>query len=460
MKQFTIIRRKSHFTARAPLVGLGLKTQQMGLFQIVDRHVKIQQKVRWYTPVEKLEDAYIAILAGAKGLVESNKRVRPDRNIQRAFGRSGCAEQSVISETFNACSSENVLQMEAAMLEILQRYGRAYHHNYADHWQLLDVDMTGMVCGKKAAFASKGYFAKQRNRRGRQLGRVLASRYGEIMIDRLYDGKTNLAVCFQALVERAEQVLALDEAKRRRTLLRVDAHGGSQADVNWALERGYQLHLKDYSADRARRLAQTVQKWHQDPKVPEREVGWVTAEASEYVRPVQRIAVRARKANGQWGIGVIISTLSPQQAILQARLPLDGLADPVTVLLAYVYFYDRRGGGVETSFKEDRQGLGINKRNKKCFEAQQMLVQLNALAHNLIVWAREWLVPAYGRLQGYGILRMVRDVFHMRGLIHYDRRGRIREIILDKRDPLGPGLCAGLQMLLAPLHVAANLGEI
>jgi hypothetical protein len=115
---------------------------------------------------------------------------------------------------------------------------------------------------------------------------------------------------------------------------------------------------------------------------------------------------------------------------------------------------------VETSFKEDRQGLGINKRNKKCFEAQQMLVQLNALAHNLIVWTREWLVPAYGRLQGYGILRMVRDVFHMRGLIHYDRRGRIREITLDERDPLGPGLCAGLQMLLAPLHVAVNLGEI
>jgi len=42
--------------------------------------------------------------------------------------------------------------------------------------------MTGRPCGKKAAFASKGYFAKQRNRRGRQEGYVVASTYQEIVI--------------------------------------------------------------------------------------------------------------------------------------------------------------------------------------------------------------------------------------------------------------------------------------
>ena len=45
--------------------------------------------------------------------------------------------------------------------------------------QVLDIDLSGMPCGKKAALATKGYFANQRNRRGRQLGRVLASRYAE-----------------------------------------------------------------------------------------------------------------------------------------------------------------------------------------------------------------------------------------------------------------------------------------
>jgi hypothetical protein len=45
------------------------------------------------------------------------------------------------------------------------------------------------------------------------------------------------------------------------------------------------------------------------------------------------------------------------------------VADPVAVLAAYVTFYDQRGGGIETSFKGDKQGLGLTQRNKKRFEA-------------------------------------------------------------------------------------------
>ena len=45
--------------------------------------------------------------------------------------------------------------------------------------------------------------------------------------------------------------------------------------------------------------------------------------------------------------------------------PRSQAADPVAVLLAYVTFYDQRGGGIETSLKGDKQGLGLTKRNKK-----------------------------------------------------------------------------------------------
>ena len=48
---------------------------------------------------------------------------------------------------------------------------------------------------------------------------------------------------------------------------------------------------------------------------------------------------------------------------------------------------------METAIKGDKQGLGMTKRNKKRFEAQQMVTQLNTLAHNTIVWARQWLTP-------------------------------------------------------------------
>jgi hypothetical protein len=452
--------KQQHYTPRATLVGLGLKIRQMGILRCLGEQVQIAQKVIKYRPIDKVVDALIAILAGAHGLVEANKRVRPDRALQRAFGRQGCAEQSVISETLNACTVENVEEMQQAKKEIYQQHSAGARHDYQQGLQLLDIDMTGQPCGKKAAFASKGYFSKQRNRRGRQLGRVLATWYEEIVVDRLYDGKTQLPKAFQELVLAAEEVLESDKAQRQRTILRMDGHGGSQGDVNWALSRGYHLHTKEYSGGRAHKLAETVVEWHDDPKVPGRQVGWVTAAANEYVRPLLRIAARTRKKNGQWGIGVLLSTLPFREAILAARLPIDKLDDPVAVLLAYVYFYDLRGGGVETQFKEDKQGLGITKRNKKRFEAQQMMVQLNALAHNLIVWSRRWLAQRWDRVKPLGILRIVRDVFHLSGLVHFRDDSTIERITLLQTDPFASGLCSGLQPLLAPLQVGVNLGEI
>src|SRR5207245_3555521 len=128
----------------------------------------------------------------------------------------------------------------------------------------------------------------------------------------------------------------------------------------------------------------------------------------------RRLAVRCRKANGQWGVGVLISTLAPVEVLALTQQSDVSTTDPASVLLAYVYVYDQRGGGVETSFKGDHQGLGSTKRSKKRFEAQQMVMLLGTLAHNVVIWARQWLTQdaAPSKLRRYGILRMVRDVFH------------------------------------------------
>jgi hypothetical protein len=449
------------FTGSASLAALGVKLNQLDLFGPIRKTVRIEQKTVKHTPIDKLYDAFISLLAGAHGLVEINTRLRADPALQAAFGRSRCAEQSVVQETLDSCTAENVGQMAQALDSIYRQHSQGYRHNYSQDWQLLDVDMSGLPCGPKAAFASKGYFAKQRNRRGRQLGRVLATRYDEVVADRLFEGTTQLAIALQPLVEAAEQTLALDERKRQRTLVRVDAGGGSLDDVNWLLGRGYQVHCKDYSTTRAERLAQSVLWWVDDPKVQGRQVGWVRLPAPEYVRPVQRLAVRCRKANGQWGVGVLISTLAPSEVLALTQLTTGPDADPATVLLAYVSLYDQRGGGVETSFKGDKQGLGSTTRSKKRFEAQQMVMLLGTLAHNVVIWARQWLTQAAApaKLRHYGILRMVRDVFHVSGFLVTDAWGHIVQIVLNQAAPLAPILVDSLRVLLAPSHVAVNSGE-
>src|SRR5712692_9680159 len=255
----------------------------------------------------------------------------------------------------------------------------------------------------------------------------------------------------------AERTLQLDADKRRRTIVRVDAGGGSLGDVNWLLSRDYQVHGKDYSGQQAKRLASSVHDWYIDQELPERLFGWVTAAAEAYVRPVQRIAVRCRQQDGAFAYGVLISTLSAQHVLVLTGQSLALLDDPAAVLLAYVTFYDQRGGGIETSFKGDKQGLGLGKRGKKRFAAQQMVMLLGTLAHNVIVWARRWLAsPA---LRHYGTLRMVRDVFHISGFLLIDAGGQVTQLVLNQAAPLASPLVHPLRQLLLGAQVAVNLGQ-
>ncbi len=179
------------FSSYASLAAIGIKLRELKVFEPIAQTVQIAQKTIKDKPTDKLYDAFISLLAGAHGLVEINTRLRAESGLQRAFGRSRCAEQSVVQDTLNAATAENVEQLEQAMETIYRRYSQGSRHDYQADLQILDVDMSGLPCGPKAAFATKGYFAKQRNRRGRQLGRVLATRYGEVVVDRLFDGKTH-----------------------------------------------------------------------------------------------------------------------------------------------------------------------------------------------------------------------------------------------------------------------------
>ena len=450
----------THASPRASLAAIGALLRQRNVFGPVREYLTIAQKTVKYTPTDKLYDGLIALLAGAHGLVEVNTRLRSDQALQQAFGRTACAEQSVIQQTLDACTAENVQQMEQALAHIYRQHSQGYQHDYQQRLQVLDADMSGLPCGKKAAFATRGYFARQRNRQGRQLGRVVASHYDEVVVDQVFAGTTQLVTALPTLMVAAEQTLDLDVAKRARTIVRIDAGGGSLDDLNWLLSRSYQVMAKDYSSARAARLAASVVRWVDDPRIEGRQIGYVTIEATEYIRPVVRIAVRCRKRTGQWGMGVLISTIEASTIVTLTELSPCEWVHPDAELLAYVYFYDGRGGGVETTLKGDKQGLGMTKRTKKRFEAQQMLTLLGSLAHNLIVWARGWLRSEQPKLRRYGIMRMVRDVLQISGRLVVDGMGHLVTIVLNQAAPLAPGLVAALARLLAPAHIAVTLGEI
>jgi hypothetical protein len=324
--------------------------------------------------------------------------------------------------------------MQQAMKEIHQIHSQSYQHNYEQQSLLLDVDMSGMPAGRQGEGVTKGYFPGQKNRRGRQLGRVIATLYDEIVAERLYSGKRQLDKSLPELVTAASEVLELVEEKRRQTILRVDAGGGTDENINWMLNQRFEILVKVKNWQRSAKLARSVTTWYPDPKVEGREVGWVE-DQHQYDRPTRQLAIRNQKDNGEWSYHVLVFTLTNDQIFWLARQPVRNEPTSKRILFTVLAAYDLRNGGIETSNKGSKQGLGLTKRNKRLFSAQEMLVLLAQLAYNLISWTRDTLAVTDRRFARYGVLRMVRDMFHIPGHIELDAQGHVIQIALRAKQP-------------------------
>lgn len=423
------------YSKHASLALIAQQFKAMQLWQVVSEEVRIKQKVLRYTPLEKLLDCWITILMGGIGLVEINTCLRSDPAVQRAFGRQGCADQSTVSDTLNACSKTNVNEMRHAVERILRTHGQATHLP-PGAWRVLDVDMMGMVAGRQGEGVTKGYFSGRHDQYGRQLGRVLATPYDEILVEQLYEGRRQLEPNLQALVLGAELLLQLDEKQRQNTVLRVDAGGGSDANINQLLQRGYQVLTKAHSWQRAEKLAPSVLTWQRDPKTLQREVGWVT-QPHAYERETRQLMIRTVTSKAKIHYHLLISTLSDEQ--LCACFPVQA---PLNTPWPLLYAYDLRGGGIETQNRCDQQGLGLGHRNKHAFAAQEMLVLLGQLAHNFLIWMRNDLAHQDAALAQYGLKRLLRDVLAIDGIVYFDEQGTLLRVELNPLHPLGASVSA------------------
>jgi hypothetical protein len=289
--------------------------------------------------------------------------------------------------------------------------------------------------------------------------RVVAPHYEEVVVDRLFAGNLKLTEALQPTVKAAASPHPKVVSPRRPTVLRIDAGGGSLKDVNWLLERGYQIHCKDYWTKRAAHWSLAVKEWVDDPRHRGRQLGWVEVQNESYVREVRRIGVRWRKANGQRCYALLLSTLAPEEVLELLGREKEQVLDREKVLVAYMQLYDERGGAIEIEIKESKQGLGISKRNKKSYCGQQMVMLLGTLAHNLVVWAKRWMVAGVPKIKKYGVKRMVRDVFAVSGFVEINDGDEIKRVVMNKAAPLARSCAKCLDGLLKREQVKVILGE-
>jgi hypothetical protein len=376
------------------------------------------------------------------------------------FGLAGCAEQSTVSRTLAACDWQSVVGMQAALKAILQRHSQAYRHPYGQHLQVLDVDVTGLPSSGQGEGVEWGYCDQVgKVASGRQLGRVLATHYNELVYEQLADGKQQLGGLLHDLIHETEAILDLDDNRRRRTLLRMDSGGGDEADINWLLGRGYLILVKMAGSQRATKLARQLpaSAWLSDPRQAQRQLAWVS-KGIAYDHPTQQLLERRTTPGSQrLQYSVLVTNLPPTLwTALSADpddLPLSG--DPLRLQLAYAY--DRRSGALETTNRLDKQAFGLHHPYTHAFYAQQILLLLAQLAHNLLTWVIRRLRPHLA--QPLGLQRLLRDALTISGRLYFDHHRQLATLVLNALHPLAPPLVHAFQSEWASLGLRLLLRE-
>jgi hypothetical protein len=423
-------------SSHASLCLLGSYLQEHRFFQPLETRLHLPQKTLKYTPVQKLEMLFVSVLAGAKAVSQTNWTLRADPALYRAFGLPGCAEQSVIADTLDAATEADLVALRAAMTDVFEHYSQARRHDFRQELLVLDVDRSPLPASRHAEGSERGDMGRCRSKTGRKLVRVRAARYQETVWEEVRPGHTaeSLAV-LQVVLEQAEQRLGLAgesaqaRAKRQRTEIRLDSAWGSDRVITWLLARGYQVTGKFKSTQRVRKLVCGIDAW-QPTSSPGREVARVTRSVA-FARPLAQYAVRTPSAEKACGYYFAVLFTSLLQRTMQE----------------VVTDYDGRAG-MEADLKSDKRGLALAVIRKRRLVAQTIVVLLVELAHNVLVWVRGWLAQAAPRLRGYGIVRLVQEVWAVPGRIKLSGE-QVQHVRLRRLHPLARDVVLGWQPLLA-----------
>ena len=124
--------------------------ENWGIDKLLDKHVRIRQKVYDFTPNQKIMQVIASMMFGCEDNKRMNKVLREDNpEYSRYFGLSRWADQSTISDTFRAMIADNINQLETVWeesLEVTQIVGSLRRKIGSGEYITIDIDLTGDVC--------------------------------------------------------------------------------------------------------------------------------------------------------------------------------------------------------------------------------------------------------------------------------------------------------------------------
>src|ERR1044071_9818925 len=303
-------------TGRASLCALGEYLRRHCFFAPLWEQMQVPQKTVRYRPIEKVLDGLLGILCGAKTISQSNITIRVDPAVQRAFGRTGCAEQSAIARTLQASTAETVDQFSRVSWYYLKRSGQTPHYRFAERRLWVDVDITPLPIGAQADGSERTWMGRNRSKTGRKVLRWTASDDREILHETLLRGKASAVPALKTALSEVETHLGWSQERRHRIVLRLDEGFGTTEVLNWLLSRGYHVVAKISHSGRVGKLRQSLGPW-QPTSSPGREIAAVL-HPHRFCRSTRQWVIRTPKEKGGYQYAVLVTTLTDLEPLALA----------------------------------------------------------------------------------------------------------------------------------------------
>jgi hypothetical protein len=415
-----------HQSCFVPLAVVGYCLTRSGLLKPIWSELDLKMKKYDHTAIDKLQDVLVAIMAGCRSLAQVDTRLRPERALAQAWQRDQFADQSNLSRTLDRLKAEQIDQLRAGNLKLLQQHSQLRQHNW-EQKLVLDIDPTSLLTSKRAEGSRKGWVSGQRNQYCRHVIRFMIAGYHENLLSVAYPGNGHGYEYCKPALDQLLQQWSWSREQRRQIIVRSDAEQGTDENVSYLLWQGFQVLMKGFSGHRTQAWVKRTadELWQADPTNKQR---WA-APAPVKLRLGRRLDA------------YLLRWLDTQQKSRHATL-LTTLPGPIFKQWAW---YDDRAAS-EVEIRSDKSGLGLSHRRKHSLDAQEAWIVLTDVAHNLLAWLRPWMLTG-SAFEAFGPKRLVYDLLNIPGQLFFEEN-RLTKVALWQTHPYAQEMQLCLHKLL------------
>jgi len=413
-----------NFTPSAFAVAIFSFGNGQGYFEPLRQHFKPDMKTVRHSPSDKLLTLFFSLLVGCPYTSSINRDLRPYPALAQVLNMASFPDQSQVSRLLQEMTAVDLGDLTLIFEETLRGHSRSCHSSRP---VTVDVDTTGLVAnGATYEGATKGYFPKNRGKRGYQVNTAYVPEYGETLAVLLDRGNVPPGARFVDVMYAVAEVLGDWE---RIGLVRGDSAQGTIDYMRFLLDHSVDFLLRGKSSITSRDLAlpiperlwETVGFGLQATEGPPIYINWPDG---------RRVAVRTVLSRCQgtygWDYRHLCTTLPDHgpQGLYPAEL---------------VELYNQRGGSIEIDFKGDKGGIFINHLRTRSFYGVWTFLLTAFMAANLLSLFRAQHL-AHTSLGSLGTIGMIHNFLRMPGKINI--QGNDVHLTIPKDHPIAEAYLA------------------